>query len=104
MEATTATGIFSLSFIFLILLGIVIIGCIYFAFKNYNTGSKFITLGKDIKVIISIWIPILIIELFNFYLVVHRPNDYSEIIFNVTLVIVSLVVGKTLIFACNNNK
>lgn len=55
------------------------------------------------KVVISIWIPILIIELFNFYNVVHSPNDISELIFHVTLIVVSLIVGITLILVYKNN-
>jgi hypothetical protein len=99
----TSSSIFNSYFIFILVLGLVILGFIYFGIKNYYSGNKFMSLGRDIKVVISIWIPVLIIELFNFYNVVHRPNETSELIFHITLIIVSLVVGVTVIFAFKNN-
>lgn len=47
------------------------------------------------RYIFGAWILILLIELFSFYNAVHNPYDIAELIFHVTLIIVTLVVGVT---------
>jgi len=98
----TSASIFSPLFVFLIVLGFLIIGFIYNAIKNFISGNRFKNVEKDIKVVISLWIPILIIELFSFYLVVHSPSNISELLFYTVLILVTLTVGVTLISAFKN--
>lgn len=45
--------------------------------------------------IFGVWIFILLIELFIFYYAIHNPYEIVELIFYVTLIIVTLVVGVT---------
>ena len=45
--------------------------------------------------IFGVWVFALIIELFALYNAVHNPYDIAELIFHVTLIVVTLVVGVT---------
>lgn len=55
------------------------------------------------KNVFILWIFILIIELFSLYIIVHRPHDISEIILNLSSIVVTLVVGVTAVFAFKEN-
>lgn len=98
----TRVSVFNPFSVFMIVLGFIVIGFIFIAIKNYFSGNNFKGVDKDIKVVIFLWIPTLIIELFSFYLTIHSPSNYLDLVFYIVLILVTLTVGVTLISAFKN--
>lgn len=51
-----------------------------------------------VAVLYIFWVLIIIIELFFFFNTIHTPHSISDVVFNVTVIVVTLAVGITGLF------